>query len=146
MKHGLNEAVAKAIILAQTASDGGKGIPDIRRILPVSNLVYADGYLAKDREIKKAAALILKAGRAGKDSGFRFDVQEAKSPFTEQDECYIVYFDFRIGAEKYQISFHTFDHWYARFASRGTERSYHARWDRKDSREAAKALKAWVFE
>ena len=141
MKNGLNEAVAKAIILAQVASDGGKGIRDIKRILPVSNLYYQMGYEVKDEQIWKAVHLILKAGRAHKECGFRFYVEPC---YDFMAPCSIVYFDFRVFGEKYQVSFHTFDPAFEKYAIK-KEKGYYGRWDHASSRNAVRVLKQAVF-
>jgi hypothetical protein len=144
MKHGLNEAVVRALFLAQVASDSGKGKDSLKRLLPCANQVHREGYPAKDREIRKAISLILQAGKAGKECGFRFEVT-----YGDNRAPYLVYFDFRIGAERYQVSFHSFDKGLEKFIK---TRSYRTRWnrkreeDRKSSRNSVKALKKWVFD
>lgn len=152
MKHGLNEAIANAIIKAQVASDGGKNIDDIKRILPYSNLVWKKGYSVKDEYIFQAIKLILQAGKRGKECGFRFYVAGSHIEYYDDwVNCYIVYFDFKIGVERYQVSFHSFNRGLEKYRHK-SDSYYKTRWNkkrdghRKSSRSSVQILKKWVFD
>lgn len=121
-----DKIIAKYIILAQTASDGGKGMKSLNRLFPTSNLACYKGYQAKDGYIKKAIMGILKS----KNSIFRF--------YCKQDKWvanYIVYFNFKLEGERYQVSFHSFKDW-----SHFENSNCGTRWDKRDSREACLRL------
>ena len=53
---------------------------------------------------------------------------------------YLVYFETRIDGQKYQVSFHSFNHQLRRFM----RNSFRCKWDRKDSRESALAI-YWYY-
>ena len=124
-------AIAREVILAQVASDGGKGIEEIRNILPSSFPAYDNGYGSKDYHILRAIHLIVR----GKDSNFRFHVQ-----FRKGDWSPIVYFCYRWAGTKLQVSFHVPNceeiyNWIKK-----GNRGFFTRWDQLSSREAVKAL------
>ena len=121
-----DKIIARNIILAQTASDGGKGIEDIKNLFPVSNIAYYKGYVAKDGYIKKAIQGIQK----NKNSIFRFYVKKDKNISN-----YIIYFNFKVDGERFQVSFHSFKDW-----SKYERGNCQTRWDKKDSREACLRL------
>lgn len=124
----MNKKIAKAIILAQVASDGGKKIDDIAEI---SLITWSAGYSAKDRLIKSAIKDIL---RSRGHSIFSFYV-------TNDDSIgsYLVYFNYRLNGERRQISFHTFGDYFWRFVTNNN--THHTRWDEGSSR--ANALELW---
>lgn len=125
----MNFAIAKEIVKAQIASDGGKGIKDIADTIDIGGVYCKKGYDIKDVCIRKAIKMINRC----KKSGFYYFVQSCDD-FT--NPCYIVYFNFKIDGERYQVSFHTFsdlDH----FCNQKTT----TRWSKKvSSRESAVVL------
>ena len=139
---------ARHIILAQSASDGGKydweeakkrKIP--RFLIPsdphACKRAWTQGYPAKDEHILCALREI--ARRRGA-CGIRFFVRP------DGDIArYLVYFTFKIEGERYQISFHSFDDRLRRFIKAG-DRTHHTRWDHKISRDACCVLAAHVIE
>lgn len=131
MKYGLNEAVAKYIVSAQIASDGGKRIKGIRNSLPDGFLRYENGYGDKDMYILKAIDLI---NRAHGTSGFSYyvgrDKDAAYGPKT------VVYFNYKMHGERRQISFHS----YSRSLKKFVSNRHRTTWDHKDSRANALEL------
>lgn len=127
--------IAQSIVLAQVASDGGKGITEIRNICKNSRKVNDWGYEVKDFYILKAIKMIL----ASKNSGFRFFV-------SNDDFTPIVYFEYRGLVERenvvLQVSFHTFDRAFLKYANK---RKYHGRWDEGSSRGTCMDL-AYLFK
>lgn len=120
--------IAEAIVLAQVASDGGKLIDDIYTISKRSRKTWLSGYDSKDAEIMRAIKMIL----SSKESSFRFYVHEE-----DPHHMVIVYFDWRKNGIKKQISFHSFNHDFAKFSKKA---KYATRWDEKVSRSTAIAL------
>lgn len=116
----IDKIIAKYIILAQTCSDGGRGISTLKNLFPTSRLAYYKGYDAKDIYIKKAIQMIQKS----KNSIFRFYVKEDGIIAN-----YIVYFNFKLDGERFQVSFHSFKDW-----SKYERKDYQTHWDKKDSR------------
>lgn len=92
-----DKRIAREIILAQVASDGGKGIPDLKRIFKAAYPVWQAGYVAKDEHIARAIALI----KESKDSDFRFSVTKSE----DFGGSRIIYFEWKGGL---QVSFHSF--------------------------------------
>ena len=128
VKKRVEKAIAKSIILAQVASDGGKNISEIRDILGNdSYYVYGQGYNAKDRYIFSAIELICR----NRDTSFHFSVMSGKgvSP-------YLVYFTFKIDGKRHQVSFHSYNNNLGRYKSK----NHMTRWDEKDSRETCVKL------
>ena len=82
----IDKIISKYVVLAQTASDGGKGIKTLNNLFPTSRLVNYKGYDIKDVYIKKAINMIQKS----KDSIFRFYVKE-----DWKIANYIIYFNFK---------------------------------------------------
>lgn len=120
-------AIAREIILAQVASDGGKGIEEIKKILPGSFPAFRDGYSAKDTHILKAISLIAKAH----DSAFRFHVQ-----YHDGDWSPIVYFSYPACGNRIQVSFHVpYCKEIYRWIKKGNK-GFFSRWDHLNSREA----------
>lgn len=130
----IEKRIARCLVMAQSASDGGKGIRDLYESLKGTDCYYAvleankQGYERKDDEILRALNLIASARNK---SGFHFYVAKRAWDVTP----YLVYFNFHIGKKRYQISFHTFlplEKW--------VNTSHTTRWDHRDSREAARKL------
>lgn len=103
----LDKYIAKHIILAQIASDGGKGQNDVLErvvpLLPISEIYYKKGYRAKDHCIIEA----IKAIQKNPNTGFYYHVKVDRTLYSGA-HCFIIYFNFKIGKETYQVSFHTF--------------------------------------
>lgn len=145
-KENPDRYAARHIILAQSASDGGKydwEEAEIPRFLIPSDphackRAWTRGYPAKDEHILCAVREI--ARRRGA-SGIHFYV----TVDSERIAKYLVYFTFKIEGERYQVSFHSFDDRLRRFIKAG-DRSHHTRWDHKISRDACCVLAAHVIE
>ena len=139
MKKGLNEAVARNIILAQVASDGGKGIDElwdnVRDFLPGTRKARFCGYEDKDSRLIAAIDLINKAH--GK-SGFSYYITTDPELF----DMTLVYFNFRLDGTRWQISFHTYLD--LKYAMR-KNLHHRTKWDEKNSREAAMYLAHALF-
>jgi hypothetical protein len=129
MAKDFEREIARTIIYAQVASDGGKHISDIARINRHTYPIWKSGYDSKDGLLMKAIVLIGKS----KESNFRYFVSKG-----DIHNSSIVYFNFRIGGRRYQVSFHTFSNKVRRYTvKRGR---YATRWDEKSSRDACKVL------
>lgn len=139
MKKNKETAIARAIVLAQVASDGGKRITCIQDIFgEKSRRIWNQGYCAKDNLILKALRMIA----SSKDSRFRFFVRSF-------GRCAgIVYFQYNDSeGTRHQISFHTFGKEVIRFATlrrvkgelQQQDGSCHfvTNWDKKISRDTA---------
>lgn len=100
----LHKGIVREIIKAQIASDGGKGIYDIKHIINNGEEYAKRGYGAKNRCIRKAIFTI----NHDKNTGFSYHVVKAKNFYRE---CYIIYFNFKIKGKRHQIAFHSFDDW-----------------------------------
>lgn len=121
--------IARTIVYAQVASDGGKRISDIAKINDHTYPIWKKGYDAKDGLLMKAITLINKSDA----SAFRYFVSKGNISGST-----IVYFDFRIEGRRYQVSFHTFSSKVRRYTvKRGR---YATRWDEKSSRESCRLL------
>lgn len=103
----LDEYISKQIVLAQIASEGGKGksttVKKVSSFIPLGKLYSKKGYLAKDTCICKA----IKAIQKNPSSGFYYHVKVEKT-FRNNSHRFIVYFNFKLGDERLQISFHTY--------------------------------------
>lgn len=125
-----NAKIAELVLRAQTASDGGKGIKELR----YSQRSITDnraGYGVKDHYIISAINLI-NGGR----SNWKYAVVKAGD---FMDPAWIVYFETRVDGDKIQISFHTFNSYFRRF----TRKSFRTKWDHGCSRDSA--LTAYVY-
>lgn len=175
MKHGLNEAIARELILAQAASDGGKHIKDLLDLTPyVPGLrkAYKKGYPAKEDHMRNAVAMIKTAhGRSG------FSFYETKDPKIQYrtNDMTLVYFNFKVDGIRYQISFHSpgpieihgikdmkeimnaeyrdCDRRNSGYTAPGIKdrkefmnARHKTHWDRKDSRYAARVLAEKIFK
>jgi hypothetical protein len=118
--------IFKRICLAQIASDGGKGIPDLAMYAPK---IWAKGYKAKDREILRAIDLI----QSGHGYNVKYSV--ALDRFTRWGgSCYIVYFTWKdTSGSKKQVSFHSFEEKLYEHCNRSGVHT--TRWDHKSSRQ-----------
>lgn len=123
----LNKNIAKAIIAAQMCSDAGKGLFRLKN----QKLAYKakKKYPQKDTEILKAIEQINRLNNTGFYYSVKHDYDIA---------YYIVYFNFQLDGKRKQISFHSFDRRLEKFVSSKCS----TRWDKKDSREAARELMA----
>lgn len=144
-KRNSDRYAARHIILAQSASDGGKYSwdlnPQIRVLIPsersACKRAWDGGYDDKDEHILCALREIARSRGACK---IRF--------FVRTDGCvakYLVYFTFKIEGERYQVSFHSFDDRLRRFIKAG-DGSHFTRWDHKCSRDACRVLAAHIIE
>lgn len=125
----MNKQAAKAIILAQVASDGGKGIVELINALPKTLMPSAEkawdaGYAFKDELLERACTIVARHH----DNDIRFFVTEDKQGVAK----FIVYFDIKVNGKRWQASFHSFSKRWSRWtkstvASRGN-------WDHKSSR------------
>lgn len=115
--------VAKAILDAQVASDGGK---DIREIMHMNKNAWYRGYDAKDLYIEKALSLIA----SDRNSAFRYRV-------INTGENLLVYFTCRINnGQKLQVSFHSYGYKKFRRYLKNND-AYHLVWDHESSRDSA---------
>lgn len=103
----LNKYIAKYIILAQIASDGGKKqnsvLARIAPLLPITKKYLKKGYKNKDYCILEA----IKAIQKNPNTGFRYHVKVDRT-LSSGAHVFIVYFNFKINGESYQVSFHCF--------------------------------------
>lgn len=116
--------IAKAILDAQIASDGGKGITKTKHM---NKYVWSKGYSLKDVNILKAINLIV----SQKNSRFRFKVVEC-----EQFSSLLVYFETKISGKKYQVSFHSYGFDMFNKYIKHNE-AVHLSWDEKSSQKSA---------
>ena len=131
----LDKAICKSIILAQVASDAGKGIDDLYFLLRKSPKLQNDiedanwmGYSAKDKYIISAIKNICKS----KQSHVRFYVTKC-----DIVQSYLVYFTANLNGKRYQVSFHSFCHGLEKFCH-SNEITTH--WDKKSSRNSCHKL------
>lgn len=144
-----DKAICMWIARAQAASDGGKhreitrwdiNTPSDCLIIPGCKLPgeYAklikcyNPYWWKDYDIKdvcllKAISLITKS----KNSKFRFSVSTTDCDYDNQA---IIYFQYKDGDTRYQVSFHTMKR--KKFEKYLKNKSHYIRWDKKNSRES----------
>ena len=128
----INKSIAKCLIYAQIASDGGKRIFRLQtKDEDMSRHIYIVGYPTKDGYIKKAVDLI----RSTK-TNYHYWVE--KAPDQNGNMSFIIYFDFKLDGERYQISFHSFNKSWESYLSSGRK----TRWDKRKggSAYAAKML------
>ena len=91
--------IAKAICLAQSASDAGKGI--FRLHIEGDTEAKYLGYSTKDYWILRAIKIIEHSPRGN----FSYFVKEA--PDQNGYDSFIIYFNWKVGEKAYQASFHT---------------------------------------
>lgn len=113
--------IYKHIINAQVASDGGKGIDEIKNLAPK---IWKQGYKVKDREIMRAINLI----KNGNGYDVKFSVKRDYYSKT-MGQCYIVYFTF---GNKKQASFHSYNDELCNYVATDV---HIVRWDRDSSRD-----------
>lgn len=127
----LDRMVAKYIVLAQAASDGGKYIEEElwADVSDKTRSAWLEGYRAKDRYIMYAITRIVQK----RVQSFRFFVQADE----DKKNRYIVYFNFYVNGRRRQVSFHSFNKELKPFTKNG-QRSCWKKQD--DSRAYALAL------
>lgn len=125
----LNKKIARKLVLAQVASDGGKWIDDLEWFDPQ---VWQKGYAVKDRYILDVIQIIC----TKKDSGAYFYVTR-----DEHIGSYLVYFNVSLFDGRYQISFHSFNDALDRYCR---TKKCAINWDRKESRETARRLITYI--
>lgn len=127
----MTKEIARLIVLAQAASDAGKGIDTMIGQLKVKLQNKPNqGYYYKDQAILDAIRLI--AAHHFQDVHFFVCKDE------EKKAKYLVYFDIKFGGQRLQISFHSFDGRLRPFIKRN-KNSWTA-WDHGSSRENALLL------
>ena len=116
----MTKELATMLVLAQAASDEGKGIHSLSSCLNNNLRRKAEiGYAMKDEAIMKAISLVAK---------YHFhDVHYYVVKDTERRAKYLVYFDINLADSRCQISFHSFDDKLFKFIKKN-ERSY-TKWD-----------------
>jgi len=127
----MNKQAVRRIVLAQVASDGGKGITDLldmmpNNIMPAAQRAWNSGYAVKDKLLEQACAITA----CHKNSDVHFFVTEDKQSIAK----FIVYFDVKIEDKRWQVSFHSFSNRWAKWAKSTVASRGH--WDHKSSREA----------
>ena len=183
-----NKSVAKQIVLAQIASDGGKSASNVRywrkewleayespswatfsleeveileaeekteakkvlisidttsepRFARSGASVFGRGYAVKDAFIKNAIKAILR----NKQSGFTFYVTRKNfvDSCGKNNTSFVVYFNFRVNSERYQISFHSFDKELEKYLGGPCP----TRWKKsRNSRESAVVLANYILD
>ena len=127
-----NKAVAKAILMAQIASDAGKGLNILNHINgDFDEHIKELGYRAKDGFIKKAINIIRSGG-----TDFNYYVDSGLDQNGNASK--IIYFDFKVNGRRQQISFHSFSGWKGYI---GSGRKTHWNHDLGGSRMACQLLK-----
>ena len=129
-KTNIKRKIAKYIVLAQVASDGGKRISDLRYINPT---IWEEGYDAKDDLILSA----IKEIQHHKNSGCYFHIAEDCSLKGNPN---VVYFNYKINGKRYQISFHTFSYDIWKMYGKNITKNCITHWDKKSSRDNALTL------
>ena len=135
----IQAAIVRAIVMAQIASDAGKGIYDIH--LPGGDFPGKTGYRSKEFYEIRALRMIDSSPRCGINYWVELALdQNGYSSF-------IVYFDIKVGEKRHQISFHNpaqhcFGLW--DFENRGRK----TRWTRDlgGSRRACEELAKYLVE
>lgn len=94
------KSIIKNIILAQIASDSGKGIKTLPDFTGAREAI-AEGYNKKDYYIASAIVLINSTPR----SGINYYVEE--KPDQNGYPSLVIYFDIKLNGKRYQISFHS---------------------------------------
>lgn len=96
----INKTIARHIILAQIASDAGKG--KHRLFIKGDVSCHEEGYKKKDDHIKQAILLINKY-----NTYFRYYI--VKAPDQKGHISKIIYFTYKNNGMRLQVSFHSFD-------------------------------------
>lgn len=110
----VDKQIAKELILAQVASDGGKLNKEIRHLTKTSYITWKEGYKSKVRHILNAIMLINKL--KGK-SAFKYQV-------LDNNQNWIVVFETKINKKSYQMSFHTFSYDIGKFSYHKPNKKY----------------------
>lgn len=120
------------IVLAQAFSDNAKGINSILNVYTQdeSNYYKYNSYSEKEKYIQNA---IRKIQKHKNPNNISFYVTRDKNL-----DSFLVYFNFKLGSDRYQISFHCFDYRLEKFA-KGSQ-PCKTKWDKKSSRDAAITL------
>lgn len=137
----MNKQACKNIILAQIASDGGKGITELIDVIPNklsedAKKAWEAGYEAKDELLERACLIVARH----RDPDIRFFVTNDKQRVAK----FIIYFDIKVDGKRWQASFHSFNvkRWRkwekSTVASRGN-------WDHKNSRESCRIVAEKLF-
>ncbi len=122
----MDKAIAETIIMAQVASDAGKGIDDLALKLTDNarnRNAQSHGYNVKDLYILKALNRI----NATKSPDVRYFVTR-----DEHINSYLVYFDIKLNGHRLQVSFHSFSKKLKAYL--GSKEPSH--WDHKSSRNS----------
>lgn len=103
----LDRQIALAIVMAQHASDNGKGYYRLGRKplschYAVQRFTANQGYNPKDSFIEKAVSLCQKG-----HNSFNYYIEAA--PDQNGNDSFIIYFDTKIDSKRIQISFHSFN-------------------------------------
>ena len=129
----INREIFKCLVLAQAASDSGKGIKYLYQEIPEFpgiSKAYDKGYAYKDLMILKAIDLINKSRK----SLVHFYV--TRDP---EISSYLVYFDIKGEFGRFQISFHCFNEKIYKYWNPSNKNSQ-CRWDNGNSRDTARLL------
>ena len=99
--NNINKIIAIKLCQAQISSDAGKGLYrlDLSENKNSERFAVYHGYAAKERYIEDALKLISKNKT---DYNFWVEVGPDQNGYNS----YVVYFEFKLGGERYQISFH----------------------------------------
>lgn len=131
----MNKQAIRRIVMAQVASDGGKGIVDLldvmpERLMPSAQKAWGRGYAVKDKLLEQACAIVA----CHKDNDIHFFVTEDEQGIAK----FIVYFDVKIENKRWQVSFHSFsENWKKWTRSTAASRGH---WDKRNSRETCVEL------
>jgi hypothetical protein len=135
MSDHLDKKVAQLIVKAQMCSDSGKGI---------DNNFYHPGWKKRANKFgydHKRKLIIMAMDRIAQlhgTSGFHFYIGSDKELY----DCTVVYFNFKIYDERFQISFHVPEGIPSRYMK--TNSKHYTKWDHKSSVRACYELMAWM--
>lgn len=119
----VDKEIALLLCRAQNASDGGKYLHHADR-RSLAGKDFCNGYAVKDDFIFKAVSLI-----ASKRSSFSYYIE-----YSGEDWCaapILIYFNFKIDGERFQVSFHSRDWSLWENAPGFREVSHRVRWEPK---------------
>lgn len=131
----LDKAVCEYIVKAQMCSDSGKDIWIDYHFPEWKEKAWYYGYGHKDLMIQKAIGRIHCLRKKGRQSGFFYSTSYDPRLFMN-----IVYFTFKLGGVRYQISFHTHC---MRFGE-GEGPQTKTRWDKKSSEDTCWVLAKYL--
>lgn len=131
----MNKQAIRRIVLAQVASDGGKGIVDLIDVMPSNFMPSAQkawnaGYAVKDNLLEQAVQITA----CHHDADIHFFVARDEEGVAK----FIIYFDIRINGKRWQVSFHSFDERWTKWTK--STMSSRGHWDHKKSRETCQML------